>query len=167
VAILNPRHFFDQADRLITPARGAPRQVDLRRAISSAYYGLFHAACIAAADEFVGKTKQSEPIYALVYRSIEHRTLRQLCEDLGKPTIPAKYQPYLPPRGLPLGIAVFALAIVDLQAKRHAADYDPLLRLSPVDARVAIRTARRALALFELVRRSRRVFLLLLLFPPR
>jgi hypothetical protein len=167
VAILNPRHFFDQADRLITPVRGAPRQVDLRRAISNAYYGLFHAASIAAADEFVGKTKQSEAIYALVYRSIQHRTLRQLCEDIGRPTIPSKYQPYLPPRGLSHGLAVLARTVVDLQAKRHAADYDPMLRLSVVDAQMAVRTAKLALTLFEMVRRSRRVFLLLLLFPPR
>src|SRR5215216_7618181 len=44
VAILNPEHLFDQAEKLIlSPPAGRPRQVDIRRAISAAYYGVFHA----------------------------------------------------------------------------------------------------------------------------
>ena len=52
VAVLNPDHFFEQADTLMAPPAGAPRQVDLRRAISNAYYGVFHAILAAAADEY-------------------------------------------------------------------------------------------------------------------
>jgi hypothetical protein len=168
VTIPNVEHLLEQADRLIAPSgRGAPRQVDLRRAISNAYYALFHAVSIAGADQFVGRARQSEQQYALVYRSVEHRALRQLCEDLGKTTLPAKYEPYIPRQGLGVGIGAFALAVVDLQAKRHSADYDPMIRLTAPDAQMAIRTARRALALFNIARRSRMVFLMLLLFPPR
>lgn len=167
MAILNPEHLLDQAERLISSTRGAPRQADLRRAVSSAYYALFHAVCAAAADQFVGKARQTDPLYGLVYRSIEHRSLRQLCEDIGKPTLPAKYQSYLAGRALGLGIEVFALVTVDLQAKRHAADYDPMIRLSVYDARTAIRMARRAPRVFEIPERGRRLFLMLLLFPLR
>jgi hypothetical protein len=167
VAILNPEHLLDQAERLIARARGAPRQVDLRRAVSNTYYGLFHAVSIAAADHFIGKGRQSAPIYALVYRSIDHRALRQLCEDIVKPTVPAKYQPYLAGHRIGAGIEDFALALVDLQVRRQAADYDPLTRLSIRDARIAIRLARRALMLFGTARGARRMFLLLLLFSPR
>jgi hypothetical protein len=72
------------------------------------------------------------------------------------------------PRGFPrLGIGFFAFAVVDLQAKRHSADYDPTIRLSLSDTRMAIRTSRRALTLFRMVPRERRIFLMLLLFPPR
>jgi hypothetical protein len=54
--VLNPDHLFDQAERLVaTTAGGAPRQADLRRAVSSVYYGLFHAILTAAADLFVGR----------------------------------------------------------------------------------------------------------------
>ncbi len=80
-------------------------------AISSAYYALFHEVSIAGADHFVGRAKQSEPLYALVYRSIDHRALRQLCEDLVKPTLPAKYARYVP-GGFPLlGIGFFHLRL--------------------------------------------------------
>src|SRR5262249_29408591 len=80
VAILNPDHLFEQADKLIAPPpHGPPRQVDLRRAISSAYYGVFHAVLAAVANSFIGSTKQSTSLYSLVYRSIDHHALRNLC----------------------------------------------------------------------------------------
>src|ERR1700757_100666 len=73
VAILNPAHLFEQADKLIAPPpHGPPRQVDLRRAISSAYYGAFHAVLAAIANRFIGSTKQSTSLYSLVYRSVDH-----------------------------------------------------------------------------------------------
>lgn len=97
MAILNPDHLFDLAEKLIvaSPA-GAPRQVDLRRAISSAYYGVFHATLISAADHFVGATKRTTTEYALVYRSINHRSLRTLGLQVIKPTLPANFVPYGP-----------------------------------------------------------------------
>jgi uncharacterized protein (UPF0332 family) len=54
VAILNPDQLFEQAEKLIAIPAGRPRQVDIRRAISSAYYAIFHAIITAAADQFVG-----------------------------------------------------------------------------------------------------------------
>src|SRR3954454_4175598 len=39
LAILNPEHLFQQAEQLILPpAAGPPRQVNIRRAISAAYF---------------------------------------------------------------------------------------------------------------------------------
>ena len=71
MAVLNSDHLLDQAERLTTPlGLGAPRQADLRRAISAAYYGVFHAVATEAADEFVGRTQRDSARYALVYRSI-------------------------------------------------------------------------------------------------
>ena len=70
--VLNPDHLLEQADRLMaSTGRGAPRQADLRRAISNAYYGVFHAVVTEAADHFVGRTQRQTPTYGLVYRSID------------------------------------------------------------------------------------------------
>lgn len=78
MAVLNPDHLLEQADRLLAPpGGGAPRQVDLRRAISNAYYSLFHAVLTDAADDFVGSTHRQSPRYALVYRSVDHKSLRK------------------------------------------------------------------------------------------
>ena len=169
VGILNPDHLFEQADKLIAPpAAGPPRQVDLRRAISAAYYGIFHATLAAAADEFVGKTKRSTVPYSLVYRSVDHRSLRDLCLELRKPNLPTRYLRFEPSNGFGPNIKAFAAALVDLQEKRHAADYDPAIRVRSSDALLAVGTARTALRRFQRASSTRRkAFLSLLLFPPR
>jgi len=146
VAILNPEHLFEQADSLIgPPPAGPPRQVDLRRAISAAYYGVFHAAVTAASDLVVGAVHRGSGRYALVYRSIQHRSLREVCEDAQKQTLPAKYAAYAPQNGFGPDIAAFATAAIELQEKRHRADYDPHIRVNSADATFAVAAARAAL----------------------
>jgi uncharacterized protein (UPF0332 family) len=168
VAVLNPDHLFEQAERLIAPLAGAPRQVDLRRAISAAYYGVFHAALTAAADQFVGATKRSSSLYALVYRSIDHKTLRETCKEVQKQKLPAKYAPYVPKNGFGPNIRAFAASMLELQEKRLVADYDPAIRIKSLDASLAIRTARSAVNRFRKAGISpRKAFLALMLFSPR
>jgi len=169
VAILNPEHLFEQADRLIVPPQaGPPRQVDVRRAISAAYYGVFHATLTAAADHFVGSAKRGTRQYGLVYRSVQHGALRSLCELATKPRLAAKYAPHVPNGSFGPNISAFAAAAFELQEKRHSADYDPLIRVKTSDAKLAIGTARAALQRFDSATASEReAFLTLLLFTPR
>jgi len=143
-------------------------QADLRRAISNADYALFHEVLTAVADTFVGKTRNASPQYALAYRSIDHRALRALCEEIKKPTMPAKYTNYLPRGGFGPDLVAMANAVVELQEKRHSADYDPLFRVGMSDATLAVATSRTALNHFRSANRtSRKAFLALLAFPPR
>jgi len=150
------------------PGRGAPRQADLRRAISNAYYGVFHAVVTEAADHFVGKTQRQTPIYGLVYRSIEHRSLLRLCEGVKKATLPERYSKHEPTGGFGSDLIALAIAVVDLQEKRLLADYDPLYRVGMSDAVLAVATGRTALVRFRNANRARRkAFLSLLVFSPR
>lgn len=169
MAVFNPDHLLDQAERLTVPlGSGAPRQADLRRAISTAYYGVFHAVVMEAADDFVGKTQRDTPRYALVYRSIDHRSLRGICEDVVKTTLPAKYSKFQPSGGFGPDIVALATAVVELQEKRHSADYDPLFRASTSDAVLAVANGRDALVRFRDANRARRkAFLSLVVFSPR
>lgn len=169
MAVLNPDHLLDQADRLITPpGGGAPRQADLRRAISNAYYAVFHAVVTQAADDIVGRTHRASPRYALVYRSIDHKSLRKLCNDVKKPTLPANYSKYSPRGGFGPDLIALATAVIDLQEKRHLADYDPLFRARMSDAVLAVATGRTALYRSRNASRTlRKAFLSLLLFSPR
>jgi uncharacterized protein (UPF0332 family) len=168
VAILNPEHLFEQAEELISPSSGRPRQVDVRRAISAAYYATFHAMITAATDYFVGVTNRDESRYGLVYRSVGHGWIRELCEEVQKQTLRSKFRRYAPPKGFGVDIADFATAVVELQEKRHAADYDVMIRMNRSDAIVAIAQARAALGRFDKASQAERLaFLSLLLFPPR
>lgn len=169
MAVLNPDHLLDQAERLTAPSGvGAPRQADLRRAISASYYGVFHAIATEAADDFVGKTQRDSSRYALVYRSIEHGRLRRVCEDIVKPTPPAKYAKYVPTGGLGDDLVAVAIAVSELQERRHSADYDSLFRATTSDAVLAVATARDALDRFKSASSvRRRMFVSLIAFPPR
>jgi len=168
-ALLNPDHLLDQADRLITPpGGGAPRQADLRRAISNAYYAVFHSVIARAADQVVGKTDRANPRYTLVYRSIDHQSLRKICDDIRKTTLPTKYSTYSPRGGFGFDLVALANAVIDLQEKRHLADYDPQFRVRMSDAVLAVATSREAIVRFESANRTaRKTFLLLLTFSPR
>ncbi|MGC1410722.1 MAG: hypothetical protein WA864_17470 [Acetobacteraceae bacterium] len=167
MAILNPDHLLAQAEKLGTQSGpGAPLQVDLRRAISAAYYAVFHKILTDAANQVVGFAHPWEQ-YNLVYRGIDHRRLREMCNTSLHPTLPEKYMRCVPD-GFSTHLKTFAALTVGLQEKRHSADYDPAIRELKSDATLAINQAREALRHWsEALAEERRIFVLLLLFPPR
>ena len=169
MSVINPDHLLDQAANLVAPsAAGAPRQVDLRRAISNAYYSVFHAIATSLADQFVGVAKRNTSQYGLVYRTLEHRALARLCEDLNKRNPPAKFAPHLPANGFAPNLTSFFAAVKDLQEKRHSADYDPAIKFHIAEAALAISTARSAIGRFQAAPDAERLaFLSLLAFDPR
>jgi hypothetical protein len=142
--------------------------VDIRRAISDAYYGIFHATLAAAADQFVGAAKRATRQYALIYRSVSHGTIRELCLDIKKPNMPKLLARHAPLAGFGPDMKAYSEGIVDLQEKRLSADYDPLMRHQRADAVAAVGAAQSALTRFKNAPDSEReAFLALLVFKPR
>jgi hypothetical protein len=169
LAILNPEHLLEQANRLIAPPpAGPPRQVDLRRAISAAYYAVFHATLATAADRYVGAINRATSQYTLVYRSVDHKELRELCSKVSAPKLSGRLTQYIPAGGFDVDIRSYAQALLELQEKRFDADYNPSIRVRSSDARLAIGTARDALRRLQAAHpSSREAFLGLLLFKVR
>uniref|UniRef100_Q07UH7 HEPN domain-containing protein n=1 Tax=Rhodopseudomonas palustris (strain BisA53) TaxID=316055 RepID=Q07UH7_RHOP5 len=162
MTIPNPDHYLSQAEHLITLAPG--RQADLRRAISTAYYAVFHAVMRAAADTYIGHGNRKTADYAMAYRHVEHAGLKSACETVKKQPFADQGQPgqFNP------DLRAFAGAVVELQARRHAADYDPMLYLYVLDARTAVATARDAVNRFRNLPSDQRLkFLFLLMVKPR
>lgn len=95
-----------------TGRRGRPRQTDLRRAVSTAYYALFHCLAASCADLLVGGSgaDRSKPAWEQTYRALEHGIVRRRCQAA---TI----------REFPPVIQEFAHVFLDLQRKRNQADY--------------------------------------------
>ena len=90
-----------------------PLQDSLRRAVSTAYYALFHALTSSNADCLVGTPHDplSEHAWSRVYRGLNHNAARRsLLQDSGL------FSPQ---------IKQFASAFAQLQDLRHQADYDP------------------------------------------
>jgi hypothetical protein len=159
----DPERLFEQADALTAgPDR---RQTDLRRAISNAYYGLFHFTLTAAADMVAGSGDRASGQYSLVYRSVDHSRLRTLCLQLSgsKP----QNLPFVPPDGFGT-IADFARVAGNLYELRNFADYDPSRDFTPEEARLAVSDARQAITWFQgSTTVQQEGFLTLLLFKPR
>lgn len=169
MAILNADHLLEQAEKLMAPPpAGPPRQVDLRRAISSAYYAVFHAVLRAAADLYVGAANRTSYRYILVYRSVDHRDLRDLCAKVKESNFSGKFAQYIPPSGFDEETRTFSKLLLELQGYRLDADYNPAIRLRTSGAGLAIILARDAIDRLRNADPLRReAFLTLLLFKVR
>lgn len=88
-----------------------PREVVLRRAVSCAYYAVFHALCRLCADELVGSTAASKDRNA-VYRSIDHKALKSALQ------VVRGDQRFGPE------IVNMLTSAISIQDDRHLADYD-------------------------------------------
>ena len=120
---MTPRNYITTALELArADHRGRPRETNLRRAVSTAYYALFHCLAACCADMLVGgpSANRSRPAWQQAYRALRHGTARQRCEQS---TIVARF---------PSEIQDFADRFVDMQKKRHLADYDPYAMRNPI-----------------------------------
>lgn len=90
-----------------------PTQASLRRAVSTAYYALFHLLT----DETVGKWAVERQRSALA-RTIEHKAMKSVCDACVKNF----YSAGQPESGVQLKQVAETFAI--LQQRRHTADYD-------------------------------------------
>jgi len=136
--------------------------------ISAAYYELFHFCLTEAANEFVGATQRATNRYALVCRCVDHKALKDPCVEAKKQTSPAGYAHYFPTDGFDANVRAFSTAAIELQEKRHLADYSPQPRFRTSDAKLAIGTARSAVRRFQAASAEhRKAFPTLLICPPR
>jgi uncharacterized protein (UPF0332 family) len=110
------------------------RDAYLQRAVSTAYYAVFHMLIQAATDRFIGSGHLHTPTACILYRGFDHRTMRTVCEDLQKPTIKDKYKQLLRRTAVSPSMRQFSVSFPALQDHRHAADYDPQAKLEPSQA---------------------------------
>ena len=90
---MNSRDLIETARRLADSAVVLPTQTDLRRAVSAAYYALFHCLARTAADLLTGSSTDS-PEWHQVYRALEHGKARLLASNK---TSCGRFQPKFAP----------------------------------------------------------------------
>lgn len=113
---------------------GAPNQTSLRRAVSTAYYALFHHLLRSGADALVGKKNRKAARYALVYRSFEHGRMKQICQAVDRPALAEREKIALGVPSICQELRDVANVFVQLQQQRHWADYSPAGKISRSDA---------------------------------
>jgi uncharacterized protein (UPF0332 family) len=93
-----------------------PEEARARRAVSTAYYALFHALAGRCASTLVTYRGSDWETYSLAYRALDHAAAKRLFEARN---IEADYG---------ADIATLAQAFVNLQQARITADYVPSTR---------------------------------------
>ncbi len=146
----------EQAEALAARDPRRPKQASLRRAVSAAYYGLFHEIADRAVASVLSTTDAAGPTGQRLRRVVHHGSvLRTSKWFAGAPIgMPVAVQQMRSSVGGPQAPVEPALARVcqffaDLQAERHRADYDlgaPFVRAEAIrriaDAKAAIGTLR-------------------------
>jgi uncharacterized protein (UPF0332 family) len=113
-------HLLEQAEHLATREKQRPRQASLRRAVSTAYYALFHLLIREATGNW--KRAAQRPLLA---RGFEHGRMKAACEKK-RSELRAHLGIIPPPADLTIARQLLAVAdmFIKSQDLRHLADYD-------------------------------------------
>ena len=150
------------ARALVPEGPGRPGQAQLRRAVSTGYYAVFHVLTRNAADMLAGRGgyARGEAAWFRVNRAVEHGFAASQC---GKDSRSRRVL-----RSFPPDIRAFAKIFVDLQTRRHLADYALDQRFEKAAVLNDLRKAERAVRLIENAPdRDRRAFAAHVLFRER
>lgn len=136
-----------------------PKQASLRRAVSAAYYALFHLL-IADGARLLSPPKPYE-LKTLVRRAFDHGQMRQVCAGFVQGSAGPRGNNRIPPATrelltIPLDQAFVTVlqAFVDLQEARHQADYDVARRWNRLEVLNHVQTARQAFADWARIRQT-------------
>lgn len=112
---MDPEDLLRVAADLADANAGEPRPTELRRAVSSVYYALFHCLARSCADAVAGGSQapRNAAAWRQAYRALEHGEAKRRCSRADAM------------RAYPVAIRVFAERFLEMQVDRHAADYDP------------------------------------------
>ena len=138
------KDLLEQADHLARRERRRPKQASLRRAVSTAYYALFHLLI----GEAVGNWKRADQRTDLA-RAFEHGRMKQA-------SIQTVSERFLGQSAQTVtDLKKVADAFIRLQQFRHKADYDNSFKLMRTDALSQIALASEAFASWNAVRNER------------
>lgn len=114
-------------------------QTELRRAISCAYYAMFHTLTASNANTLVGASPadQQRWTWQQAYRAADHRPTRN---KISRASLGGRF---------PVAIRNFGEVFADAQQARHAADYNPHRIFSPTDATELIDRVETAITAFN------------------
>ena len=104
-----------QAQHLAGREPRRPRQASLRRAVSTAYYALFHLLIREASQRLL----RGPAMQKLVARVFTHTEMSKASRSFSGGTLPQKFVGIIGSQPLPLALRNVANAFVELQQARH------------------------------------------------
>jgi len=127
-----------------------PKQATLRRAISAAYYALFHLLIFEASRLFV----KDDRLWRRINRVYGHSELNVISTEFANGNWPKTFDPVKGVFPIPQQLKDVAQAFVDLQQARHDADYDLTKSFTRSDALAFVEQAEQAFQDWEAVRKD-------------
>ncbi len=115
-----PDDLLEQAYDLAQKEATEPKQASLRRAVSTAYYALFHLLIDEAVSKWAVERQRS-----ILARTFEHGKMKGICDDVLKTAKSGG--------NVPIELHIVAQNFIQLQQHRHTADYDNSRRWSRTD----------------------------------
>ncbi len=165
MAVLHEQ-LLEQASHLIKRDPTRPRQASLRRAISAAYYAIFHCLVAAATAQLVGTTARLRLLRSVLARSFTHTGMARICQTFAGAGTPPKYlKPLLEKVIASHELRRVAKTFRDLLETREEADYAPYFSVSRTEAELLVDRSAKAIQTWERIPDDllRRTFLLALL----
>jgi uncharacterized protein (UPF0332 family) len=137
------------ARRLLTLHPKQDNQVELGRAVVTAYYALFHLLTEDVARLFV---TDNEELIARLIRTVDHKPLKDVSGQMIGGNWPNVLKPTPSGFVIPTDLTQVAKAVVRLQGERHRADYDRTYSLTRIEASELVDVAEGAFAAWRRVR---------------
>jgi uncharacterized protein (UPF0332 family) len=125
-----------QAHHLALKEPKKPKQASLRRAVSSAYYAVFHMLIDDATRSLLALKHQ--PLRERLRRAFEHGEMKLAANAYRNSKQP--------------DLSTVALTFIELQEARHVADYDTSKSLTRVEVLAQIQDAQNAFAAWQRVK---------------
>lgn len=146
------RDLLAQATHLAGKEPRRPKQASLRRAVSTAYYALFHFLIDEACRNVVGTSHQRRNLRAVLARAFSHSTMLKASKSFSGGNLPAGIADMLASATVPSELREVAHSFVRLQEERHRADYNLASRFSRDEANNLIGRSRDAIELWNSVK---------------
>ena len=136
---------LEQAHQLATRERRRPRQGSLRRAVSAAYYALFHFLIDCSTRDLVGTTSRRAGLRSLLARAYQHGVMFLAAKNFGRGSLPLALSRPLGGAAVSLELSKVAESFTLLQDARHRADYDLAASFRRQDVVALVRRAELAM----------------------
>lgn len=136
-----------QASHLLDYEAPNPSQAALRRAVSTAYYALFHLLVNEAADRWANTSEARTG----VTRAFSHGQMKKISDQFAK----GKWEDWNQTRrSVPPELVLVARIFTELQSERHHADYNVTVTVTQTEARTLVDGTKDAFAYWVAIRRD-------------
>ena len=153
---------LQQAKRLASQDPGRPKDASIRRAISTAYYALFHFLLDEASGMLVGPSPNDKALRHLLSRCFVHSRMATACTKMVYLTNPKNaassvYAPFSRAiQNQSKDLLVVARTFKELQEHRHRADYDLSQRYPRAQALKSVSDVEDAMRAWERIKNADR-----------